>query len=218
MTELCHHVYIVFRPDGTPCYVGKGSGARWKRHNRRCAHNKHLASILAAAGGDLPVVKIRDGLTNAEACEIEVALIAAIGREANGGVLVNQTDGGEGAVGWAHSQETKSKIGRANKNPGEGTRQKLRDNPNRHIFSPAELAKSAEARRGKSLPKEHRIKISAGLSGRSMSKETRARLSASLAGNKNCVGKRNAAGLKHSAETRSRISESLRQAYATGKR
>lgn len=88
------YVYIIFRPDGRPCYVGKGHGDRWTR--TRGLGNPHLARIITKAGDDLPRVKIRDGLTEAEAFEIERALIKAIGREKDGGPLVNLTDGGEG--------------------------------------------------------------------------------------------------------------------------
>lgn len=92
------YVYIYFRLDGSPCYVGKGYRERWISHKRKSC-NKHLAAIIKNSGGDLPVVKIRQGLTEVQANEIEVALIKAIGRKANGGPLVNQTDGGEGARG-----------------------------------------------------------------------------------------------------------------------
>lgn len=101
-------IYVFFRPDGTPCYVGKGRGKRWIKHARRST-NPHLASIIALAGEELPAVRIRTGLREAEAFEIERAFIAAIGREPNG-PLVNATDGGEGAIGAVRSAETKEAI------------------------------------------------------------------------------------------------------------
>lgn len=107
MHDNIHYVYIWFRPSGVPCYVGKGKGARWCVFKR--AHNPHLAAIIRQAGGGLPAVIVRDGLTNEEAIETEIALIAAIGREAHGGPLVNLTDGGEGNVGWSPSPETRAK-------------------------------------------------------------------------------------------------------------
>lgn len=98
------YVYVIFRPDGTPCYVGKGSASRWRMHDRWTC-NPHLRSIFKNAGGDLPVVKIREGMTDAEALTTEIALIAAIGRKAHGGPLVNLTDGGDGASGVRRSAE-----------------------------------------------------------------------------------------------------------------
>jgi hypothetical protein len=100
--EKRHYVYVIFRPDGSPCYVGKGRGKRWQSHfwdfkSRKI--NPHLASIITQGKGRLPVILLRTELTNAEACEIEIALIRAIGREKHGGPLVNLTDGGDGTVG-----------------------------------------------------------------------------------------------------------------------
>lgn len=93
------YIYIIFRPNGTPCYVGKGTGDRWKRHDRKEKQNPHLWNIIKQAGGDPPTVIIKDGLNDKDALEFEIAFIKAIGREINGGPLVNMTDGGEGTVG-----------------------------------------------------------------------------------------------------------------------
>lgn len=101
------YVYIIFRRNGVPCYVGQGVGDRYKRHGyNKSSRNPHLAAIYKNAGDNpLPVAIIRDGLSRDEAVEIEAAFIQAIGRECNGGPLVNRTDGGEGTLGWKASQE-----------------------------------------------------------------------------------------------------------------
>lgn len=96
------YVYVVFRPDGAPCYVGQGRGNRWKTHLTR-SHNRHLASIAKNANGTLPIVVIKENLSLDDAIETEIAFIAAIGREAHGGPLVNLTDGGEGTRGYIPS-------------------------------------------------------------------------------------------------------------------
>lgn len=93
-----YYVYVYFRPDGSPCYVGKGRGRRWLVHLTRCL-NPHLAAIINNAEGIIPIIKIRENLTNVQANEIEIALIKAIGRKCHGGPLVNQTDGGDGVAG-----------------------------------------------------------------------------------------------------------------------
>ncbi len=54
--------------------------------------------------------KLKENLTNAEACLLEIAFIAAIGRKANGGPLVNLTDGGEGISGLKHTEETRAAM------------------------------------------------------------------------------------------------------------
>lgn len=101
------YVYVIFRLDGSPCYVGKGQRDRWKQHARG-SHNPHLRRLYESAGGVLPIAKIREGLPNSEACEIEIALIRAIGRGRNG-PLTNRTDGGEGLLGNSPSEETRQK-------------------------------------------------------------------------------------------------------------
>ena len=110
------YVYCLFRPwNGEPCYIGKGSGRRAFRHAGHAGDhpNWHLAKILSRAGGDLPVVILHEGLTEAVAFEYERALISAIGRDIYGGPLANMTDGGEGAAN--PSTETREKIGAANR-------------------------------------------------------------------------------------------------------
>jgi hypothetical protein len=102
------YVYIIFRPNGDPCYIGKGIRGRWKQHIIK-SHNRRLRHIVAKAereGLDIPILKIREHLSNDEASETEIAFIAAIGRADLGlGPLVNLTDGGEGAPGWVPTGE-----------------------------------------------------------------------------------------------------------------
>jgi hypothetical protein len=101
------YVYVIFRPDGSPCYVGKGKGNRWRRLRRR--RNPRLERIIAKGARELPIIKIREGLTEAQAFEVEVALIAAIGRGKNG-PLVNMTDGGDGTSGYKRTPEQLARL------------------------------------------------------------------------------------------------------------
>lgn len=101
------YVYAMFRPDGTPCYVGKGRG--W-RHVKKTSRSRHLLSIMNANGGRLPTEKILEGLTESQAFDLEAVLIRLIGRETNGGPLVNQTDGGDGVSGMRHSAEVRERM------------------------------------------------------------------------------------------------------------
>lgn len=120
------YVYAIFGPTGHPCYIGKGSGYRWQ-HHARFSHNRRLARLYCEAGGDLPIVKIREDLSESDAFLVERALIAAIGRGVDG-PLLNLTDGGDGPSGpkspearanmlanhWSKkSPQTKDKIGAA---------------------------------------------------------------------------------------------------------
>jgi hypothetical protein len=101
------YVYGLFRPNGIICYIGKGHGRRCKAHFSR-THNSHLRAIITMAGGDLPLVIIRSGLTEVTAFEIERAFISAIGRKEHGGPLVNMTDGGLGGSGRRQSEEERA--------------------------------------------------------------------------------------------------------------
>lgn len=106
-------VYVIFRSNGDPCYVGQGKEKRLRDHfnNVRLGthNNKHLSAIIKNAGGSLPIVKLFSHLTPEKAIEFEKAWIAALGRDPKG-PLVNLTDGGEGTYGKKHSDETKQKI------------------------------------------------------------------------------------------------------------
>lgn len=118
MEDRRFYIYVIFRPNGVPCYVGKGSGSRVDYHERNKHHyNKHLRGIIAAAPNGLPKVIVRSKMTEDEAFAAEVAWISAIGREAHGGPLVNLTDGGEGSSGYKLSGEALAKHRRRVANP-----------------------------------------------------------------------------------------------------
>ena len=165
--QVDFYVYVIFRPNGVPCYVGKGRGDRWFVHKklRHRHHNKHLANIIAKAGGDLPLVKIRDGLIEAQAFEIERAIIAAIGREAKGGSLVNLTDGGEGASGRPQkpiSEETRMRlrISHLGKKQTEETKEKRAQKNRGKKRSPEWCAANRARRTGEKRNQEARKNIS----------------------------------------------------------
>ena len=145
------YVYVVFRPNGIPCYVGKGKGDRWRRHDRKSKQNPHFAAILNLAGGDLPTAIIRHNLTDDEAIEIEIALIKAIGREIHGGPLVNMTDGGDGTAGavmtleWRAHRSKKAKEAWAN--------EEVR----------AKMLRADRKRSGNKLPRTNEFKKAVGL-------------------------------------------------------
>ena len=89
---------------GSPFYVGKGKGQRMYVHRRealnentnyRSIHRK-IQSILGR-GDEIEYCVVDSGLTEDQAFELEIFLIAEIGREDLGlGPLKNLTEGGEG--------------------------------------------------------------------------------------------------------------------------
>lgn len=103
-----------------PIYVGKGTKDRVKKHlnlykkSKTHFHNK-LALIIKE--GYEPIYRIiYENLTEMEAFEKEKKLISLIGRELQGGTLLNLSDGGEGQSGFNHSDDTKNKISNSLKN------------------------------------------------------------------------------------------------------
>ena len=167
------YVYVLFRPNGVPCYVGKGRGNRischWKYARGRYARNPHLVNIIQNAGGQLPAVKIRENLVEETAFFLETLFIRAIGREIDGGPLVNMTDGGEGQSGRVVSDETKKKLrdGRARLSPE--WQRKNNEARARSMRDPVVREKIGAAFRGKKLTDEHRAKIAAAGVGRKLS-------------------------------------------------
>lgn len=186
------YVYVIFRPNGVPCYVGKGRGRRWLVHKTR-GQNKHLSAIYAKAGGDLPILKVRENLTGLEAVDTEIALIAAIGRETCGGPLVNLTDGGDGTVGFSEpkSAEHRRKIGDAQKGKIISVEcRALLSKANRgRKRSPESIAKSIAGNLGRKRSPEACKRMALAQkavdrSGQVFSAETRAKMSAARKGRK----------------------------------
>lgn len=94
------YVYVLFDQFGIPRYVGKGKGHRWNDHSwqrtKNQIKNKFIQETLAAMG-EIPKVKVRENISEVEAFETEVALIAAIGRrDLKTGPLTNMSEGGTG--------------------------------------------------------------------------------------------------------------------------
>jgi hypothetical protein len=105
-----YYCYALFRPDGGGvCYIGKGKG-------RRVFQSAKMRAFIVANGGEIPVVKLRTNLTELEAHETERALIAAIGRECDGGPLLNASTGGaSGNSGVKASPELLARMSAARK-------------------------------------------------------------------------------------------------------
>lgn len=104
-----HYVYIVYRPEGYPLYVGKGSGARLERHDRRAKSNCHYANVLKKSGEFLPTTVVACNLKEDEAYLLEESLTRFFGIESEGGTLVNCGHGGRGGpLGIKKSKEWKA--------------------------------------------------------------------------------------------------------------
>lgn len=183
------YVYLLFRADGRPLYVGKGHGRRWLSHEqerelRRNLRKSNAIKIALAKLGDVPKVKIAENLTEAEAFNLERIFIEAIGR-APDGPLANLATGGEGQSGWHWSDEGRAKMSasrRGVKKSVEHRRKiaaahtgKKRPYAPRHA-GPDEIERTRKmglANRGKIPSAETRQKMSTTRSGRKWGKKQR---------------------------------------------
>ena len=191
------YVYIYFQPwDGQPCYVGKGKGIRWLKHEQAGVNHRNpfFAEVFATAHAmNVPLIKIkvRECLSEDEAFTTEVALIRTIGRLGLGtGPLVNLTDGGEGMSGHVPTESTRKK--RSASLMGHSVSENVRTAVSRANTGRIPWNKGVTC--GPMLP-EQAEKIRVALTGRVFSEEHRRRL-----GEKS-------KGRHHSAESKEKIRE-----------
>lgn len=198
------YVYIIFRPNGVPCYVGKGRGERDQFHELKGSHNPHLKAIFKLAGGLLPRIRYRENLSNKSALALEATLIAAIGREIYGGLLVNQTDGGEGGGGIVRSLEyiEKQRKSQTGKKASVETRAKLSAVLSNVVHTPEWNSKVG--RKGRIIPDRVRAKLSA-----SWTPERKEELALKNAGNAYGLGN------KRTPEGQARVTASIIRANIT---
>lgn len=184
------YVYEYLREDGTPYYIGKGSGKR--------AFSKHVIKIP----DDHSRIRIvAENLLEADAFALEISLIAKHGRKDKGtGILRNLSDGGEGPSGWICTDKTRAKMSLVFTG---------------RVFSEEHKAKLASFRVGKKLSEETRARMSASKIGRVVTDEQRKAMSAHRKGkplSEQTLAKRAESRriskwvLVHSAETKAKIS------------
>ena len=97
---------------------------RGRRANRKDNRNAKINALIDF-GGTRSAVKVREGLMQAEAHDLERALIAFHGRDDLGlGPLLNLCDGGAGTPGHITSPETLTKLSKP-KSPGHAEKMRI---------------------------------------------------------------------------------------------
>ena len=93
------YVYAFLRRDGSPYYIGKGSGGRINQSKGRCC----------GAPPENRRVKIKENLGEKEAFDLERELISKYGRKGldEGGILYNKSRGGDGPSKYETVEEAK---------------------------------------------------------------------------------------------------------------
>lgn len=209
------YVYILYRPDGRPFYVGKGQGKRIDVHEKLASkgHKAHRYSIIRkvwSEGGEVIKQKVYETDDQDDAYAMEHYLIASIGREN----LANENDGGYGNRGWVVTdafRERQRELRTGSKLSPE-TWAKVQAAKVGKPRSAECIAKMRAALARRVLPDDWGARTSAANKGKPWSAAERASIPASLR-----VPKPNARGEKHhnAKWTVERVRE-IRQLYKDG--
>jgi len=134
------YTYLHCKPDGTPFYVGKGSGNRTTNFRTR---NKKHKEIVSKYGEKNIGVFVFYCDSEEQAFSDEIQQIAQLRRE--GYELVNICDGGQGSSGAVRTDENKKLLS-----------EKLTGRK----FSSESRLKMSLAKKGKPLSEDHKKKLS----------------------------------------------------------
>ena len=194
---------------GHTYYVGQGNYNRpYKSHPYR----GHKRNPCIKPKDKNQIVIIKDNLTEQEAKDLEIELIAKHGRiDLGEGYLINKTDGGEGTNGYIVSEETRKKMSESHKGKikTEEHRRKLSEAHKGKIITEESKRKMSESSKGKNNPnfgkprtEETKRKMSEAHKGKIITEESKRNMSEAKKGKNNPNF-----GKPRTEETRRKISE-----------
>lgn len=163
---LGFYVYAYIGTDNLPYYIGKGCNKRaWRKRPLETQPPTDLSKIVI----------LEHNLSEIGAFALERRYILWYGRQDIGtGILLNLTNGGEGASGKVHTANTRSKMSKSR-------RGRPHSKEHAEAISKASIGKLG-TNLGKKFTDEHKAKISAAHKGKTFSAESRAKMSASMKG------------------------------------
>lgn len=217
-------VYTHAKPDGTVFYVGKGNAERIKTIRRK---NRHHSAIVKKYGEGNIIVSIVECDNEEQAFAIEIQLISAF--KADGLILANKTDGGDGLSNPCNETRKKMREAKLGKKQHQETVEKrtkaitglkrseeVCEKQRQRMLNAGPQTAFAEAGRlasiGRVQSEEEKAKRSASMKlawekrkGWKHSEESRLKMSESK------IGKTPWQGKKHSDESKAKMSESAKK-------
>jgi group I intron endonuclease len=133
-------VYFYLREDKTPYYIGMGKRERpFAKHLHREGRGD-----FKPKNRDLILI-VHENLSQREAFDLEVFYIKFYGKKCDGGILINLTDGGEGA---RHNEETRKKISlmQLGRKASDETKRKMSESRRGRKNSPESMQKAWRTR------------------------------------------------------------------------